>query len=325
MFRQINRINIETFFENIHLFKLFHLKHTEQFPKISDRLAIVVYGSQMLLEGYNTYIRFLLWGPGQYDLKFPQEHRGNLMTTKDRRLKYKNEETPGPGTYEVSTPRSFLHVPASLPLFLGCTIWNFHHYRPRTYVRREVMFSQVCVCSGGEGEGGRYQVSDFRGGVPGLKFSGGVPGLKFSGGVPGLKFFGGGYLVSVKGKLFDTRFGLIHVQTGKNFFCQGTPPPQNSKKLLWLHGGRYASCVHAGGLSCCVVFLCYDTYCRSIARTYWFTKWEVERGDYSPKSYKKKKKKNRNKKWILHPVFQSLIALCNNLFWKMVISQACLH
>ena len=44
------------------------------------------------------------------------------------------------------------------------------------------------------------------------------------------------------------------------FFCQGTPPqsplsppprpPRNSKKLLWLRGGRYASCVHAGGLSC---------------------------------------------------------------------------
>ena len=32
-------------------------------------------------------------------------------------------------------------------------------YRPRTYVRREVMFSQVCVCSGGGS-----QVSDFGGG-----------------------------------------------------------------------------------------------------------------------------------------------------------------
>ena len=54
----------------------------------------------------------------------------------------------------------------------------------------------------------------------------------------------------VKGKIFDTRFGLIHVQTGEKFFCQGTPPPRNSKDLLWLRGGRYASCVHAGGLSC---------------------------------------------------------------------------
>ena len=27
-----------------------------------------------------------------------------------------------------------------------------------------------------------------------------------------------------KGKIFDTRFGLIHVQTGKKFFCWGTSP-----------------------------------------------------------------------------------------------------
>ena len=37
-------------------------------------------------------------------------------------------------------------------------------------------------------------------------------------------FRGGGYLVSVKGKFCDTRFGLIHVQAGKNFF-EGPPPP----------------------------------------------------------------------------------------------------
>ena len=33
----------------------------------------------------------------------------------------------------------------------------------------------------------------------------------------------------VKGKIFDTRFGLIHVQTGKKIFCQGTPPPGIAK------------------------------------------------------------------------------------------------
>ena len=32
-------------------------------------------------------------------------------------------------------------------------------------------------------------------------------------------FWGGGVPVSVKGKIFDTRFGLIHVQTGKKNFC----------------------------------------------------------------------------------------------------------
>ena len=39
---------------------------------------------------------------------------------------------------------------------------------------------------------------------------------------------------------------------GKKCFVEGHPPPphRNSKKLLWPRGGRYASCVHAGGLSC---------------------------------------------------------------------------
>ena len=148
----------------------------------------------------------------------------------------------------------------------------------------------------------------------------------------------------VKGKFFNTRFGLIHAQTGKKNFCRGTPPPskgkifwhqiwldtcsdrekkflsrdpplpskgkkfwpqiwldtcsdwekkfllrdppskgekcwhqiwldtcsdwekkillrdpppfpRNSKDLLWLRGGRYASCVHAGGLSCFLISL----------------------------------------------------------------------
>ena len=50
------------------------------------------------------------------------------------------------------------------------------------------------------------------------------------GGVPGLRFSrGGGFQVSVKGKIFDTRFGLIHVQTGKNFFVEGHPPPVKGK------------------------------------------------------------------------------------------------
>ena len=52
----------------------------------------------------------------------------------------------------------------------------------------------------------------------------------------------------VKGKFFDTRFGLIHVQTGKKIFVKG-PPLCNSKKLLRLCSRRYASCAHAGGLS----------------------------------------------------------------------------
>ena len=54
----------------------------------------------------------------------------------------------------------------------------------------------------------------------------------------------------VKGKIVGTRFGLIHVQTGKKILSRDPPPPWNSKKLLWLRDGRLASCVHAAGLSC---------------------------------------------------------------------------
>ena len=40
---------------------------------------------------------------------------------------------------------------------------------------------------------------------------------------------GGGYPVSVKGKIFDTRFGLIHVQTGKKIFVEEPPPCSKGK------------------------------------------------------------------------------------------------
>ena len=131
----------------------------------------------------------------------------------------------------------------------------------------------------GPGEGPRSRSGGSQVQVQGC---GGVPGPGLggprsrSGGYPVSDL--GGYPVSVKGKIFDTRFGLIHVQTGKKIFCRGTPPPSkgnnfihqiwldtcsdwgkkflsrdppppNIKDLLWLRGGRYASCVHAGGLS----------------------------------------------------------------------------
>ena len=130
---------------------------------------------------------------------------------------------------------------------------------PRTYVRREVMFSQVCVCSGGVGGGevggvpglrflGGYQVSNLWGGTRSQLFWRGVyqvsdfwrggPGLKFLGrGGTRSQIFRGGYLVSVKGKLFDTRFGLIHVQTGKIFFVKGPPPGISRNCYGYMVGG----------------------------------------------------------------------------------------
>ena len=41
----------------------------------------------------------------------------------------------------------------------------------------------------------------------------------------GKKFFVEGPPLPVKGKFFDTRFGLIHVQTGKKFLSRAAPPP----------------------------------------------------------------------------------------------------
>ena len=41
----------------------------------------------------------------------------------------------------------------------------------------------------------------------------------------------------VKGKIFDTRFGLIHVQTWKKKFCRGPPHPSKGKNFwhqIWL-------------------------------------------------------------------------------------------
>ena len=108
-----------------------------------------------------------------------------------------------------------------------------YFYRPPSEGWGKVIVS-VCSHRGGGGfpgpglrSGGGSQ-SQILGGVPGLRFSGGGgPSLRFSGGGYPVSDFlgGGGNLDSVKGKIFDTRFGLIHVQTGEKNFCQGTPPP----------------------------------------------------------------------------------------------------
>ena len=85
--------------------------------------------------------------------------------------------------------------------------------------------------------GSQIQVSDLGGGPRSQIFFGGVPGLRFFRGGPRSHIFlggprsqiFGGVPVSVKGKNFDTRFGLIYVQTGKKIFCRGTPTPVKGK------------------------------------------------------------------------------------------------
>ena len=68
------------------------------------------------------------------------------MTTKDRRLKYKNEETPGPGTYEVSTSLLFSQVSLS---FCKFTIWNFHYCVMFVLQHYFMTVQLVLFCSGG--------------------------------------------------------------------------------------------------------------------------------------------------------------------------------
>ena len=75
---------------------------------------------------------------------------------------------------------------------------------------------------------GGYHISGGQRGYPnlgqGVFISGGYP---ITGGIP-QPWMGGPHLwvpsPPVKGKIFDTRFGLIHVQTGKKIFTEGPPP-----------------------------------------------------------------------------------------------------
>ena len=95
----------------------------------------------------------------------------------------------------------------------------------------KVLFS-VCQSTPREGgsqvQVGGSQVQVQVGGVPGPgRGGGGVPSLRSREGGGGL------YPVLVKGKIFDTRFGLIHVQTGKKIFCQGTPPSPPVKEKIF--------------------------------------------------------------------------------------------
>ena len=88
------------------------------------------------------------------------------------------------------------------------------------------IFSLSTFRGGGRGGGGpKVLVSDFQGEYPVSDFreGGGSQSQILGGG-------GGGYPVSAKGKIFDTRFGLIHVQTRKKIFVEG-PPPTKGKKF----------------------------------------------------------------------------------------------
>ena len=114
---------------------------------------------------------------------------------------------------EITFVESFsFHLNKKLMYFIFTS--NCDYYRPRTYVRREVMFSQVCVCSRG---GPRYRSR--WGGVPGPGRGGsqvqvwGVPSIR-SGGVPGFS----------KGKFFRHHIWLDTCSDWEKKFLSRDPP-----------------------------------------------------------------------------------------------------
>ena len=97
-----------------------------------------------------------------------------------------------------------------------------HNYRPHPKDGGRYCFQFVSPHPGRGGGGPRSRW----GGVPGPVPGGGGTRSQVRGSTRSqVQGRGGVYPVSVKGKIFDTRFGLIHVQTGKKNFCRGTPPP----------------------------------------------------------------------------------------------------
>ena len=129
----------------------------------------------------------------------------------------------------------------------------------------KVIFS-VCSHLGGGGVPhlrsgvGRYPISG-GGGVPHLRSEvGGYPGQVWMVGrgypIPGLGWgvpqpgLDGGYPPSypVMGYPPDLRWGTPQPEMG---YPWHTPPPTDQHSEHLPRGGRYAFCVHSGGLSCC--------------------------------------------------------------------------
>ena len=143
-----------------------------------------------------------------------------------------------------------------------------------------VIYSIITVRTQRIGEGNIFSLcvsSHLKGGVPHPLTGGtpshvqlGVPPSQVQLGVPPSQ-------VQAGGTLFPGPAGgtPIQVQAGSTPPQQGYPPVQHSVYLL--RGGRCASCVHAGGLSCILFYSeqeqflsCYERYFRII-----FTKFSI--------------------------------------------------
>ena len=100
------------------------------------------------------------------------------------------------------------------------------------------------------GGGGTYLPRSEWGGVPGQVWMGGVPGQVWTGGVPGQVWMGGrGYLGWGGGGTWPGGGrGVPGRGEGGGYLAGGRGVPGQKECLLC--SGRYASCVHAGRLSC---------------------------------------------------------------------------
>ena len=125
--------------------------------------------------------------------------------------------------------------------FLVCDVFITTCVRSK---RESTVFTGVCLLT-------------FQGGTPSswwgvppsqVQVGEGVPPSSWHGGVPH-PADGGRY------PLPRSRWGVPHPANGgyppsRGSPRQGYPPPPEQHRVYLLRGGRYASCVHAGGLSC---------------------------------------------------------------------------
>ena len=129
----------------------------------------------------------------------------------------------------------------SVPLLRGVLIslndFIFFYYRPHPKDDGRLYFQSVHTFGGGPQVqvewGSQVQVGGSQSQIQGgsqSQIQGGSQSQIWGGSQSQIW---GGYPVSVKGKIFDTRFGLIHVQTGKKIFVEGLPPHPPSKGKIF--------------------------------------------------------------------------------------------
>ena len=81
-------------------------------------------------------------GPGLYDPKVSNKKVGNTMVYKERRMKFKASEVPGPGAYEVTTNN--IHVPGDVQLTQNGVHCSYTYVR-HGVVKQELSYPSAAV------------------------------------------------------------------------------------------------------------------------------------------------------------------------------------